>query len=117
MADYTGCSQFFLALRCPAEWEEEGDRVFAHHVQWVERTHPREGDAALLQYTVSKRKNDDGSINFLLAETYATDAGVRNHHRLAHEDKADSRVEDLFDFAAKCDAIGWGAHEVVASLW
>lgn len=117
MADYTGGGHFFVALKCPAHLEPEGDAVFAHHVEWMARTHPREGDEALLQYTVSKRRDDDGNVLFLLSEIYATPAGVANHGRLAHEDEEDSRVHDLLDFAHKCEGLGWGSSEVVHSLW
>jgi hypothetical protein len=34
----------------------EGDRIFASHGEWM-KTHPREGDLALLDYTVSRRRN------------------------------------------------------------
>ena len=31
----------------------EGDRIFASHGEWM-KGHPREGDAALLSYSISK---------------------------------------------------------------
>lgn len=93
MADYTVKAQFFVAFRCPADQEAEGDRVFADHLAWMERTHPKEGDEALLQYTVSKNYDDEGNVQSLLAEVYETTAGVENHSRLAHEDEEDSGVQ------------------------
>lgn len=116
MADFTGEAQFFVAFRCPAEHEAEGDRVFADHVAWMERTHPKEGDEAL-QYTVSKQHDDDGNGQYPLAELYETTAGVDNHRRLAHEDEEDSGVRVLLAFADKCETIGWGAADVAHSLW
>lgn len=117
MADYTGKAQFFVAFRCPAEHEAEGDRVFAQHAAWMERTHPKDGDEALLQYTVSKNHDDDGNVQYLLAEVYETTAGVENHSRLAHEDEEDSGFQSLLAFADKCETIGWGAADLVHSLW
>jgi len=117
VADFTGKAQFFLALKCAAEHEAEGDRVFARHAKWMERTHPTEGDKALLQYTVSKRLDGEGNVLFLLAEVYETSAGVENHSRLAHEDEEDSDVASLLALVDKCEAIGFGASDVVHSLW
>jgi len=117
VADFTGKAQFFLALKCAAEHEAEGDRVFARHAEWMERTHPKEGDTALLQYTVSKRLDGEGNVLFLLAEVYETSAGVENHSRLAHEDEKDSDVIGLMALVNKCETIGFGASDVVHSLW
>ena len=117
MADVTGKAQFFLALKCAAEHEAEGDRLFARHAQWMEQTHPREGDKALLQYTVSKRLDGEGNVLFLLAEVYETSAGVENHSRLAHGDEAASDLASLMALVEKSETIGFGASDVVHSLW
>jgi quinol monooxygenase YgiN len=118
MADYSGKAQFFVAFRCAAEHEAEGDRVFAHHAEWMERTHPKEGEEALLQYTVSKSRDDEGNVQFLLAEVYETTAGIDNHRRLSREDEDDSGVQALLAWVGKCDAtIGWDDADVVHSLW
>jgi hypothetical protein len=39
---------------CPADLEAEADRIFASHAQWMQRTHHRDGDKALLQDTLTK---------------------------------------------------------------
>ena len=117
MADYTGRAHFFVAFRCPAEHEADGDSVFAQHAEWMERTHPKDGDKALLQYTVSKSHDDEGNVLFLLSEVYETKAGIDNHRKLAHDDEEDSRVNDLLALADKCQTIGWGDAEVLHSLW
>ena len=64
--DYRGNAQFFLAIKAPAELEDDGDSIFAEHQAFMSRTHYRDGDKALLQYTVSKLANDDGTITYLL---------------------------------------------------
>ncbi len=118
VADYTGTAQFFAAFKCPPEHEGEGDQILAHHAEWVARTHPREGDNALLQYTVTKGTDEYGNIVFLLYEVYATMAGVENHTRIALDDEEDSRVRDLIAWADKCDGSIRGATgEVLHSLW
>ena len=117
MADYTGKAQFLWTFKCPPEHETEGDRFFAHHADWMERTHPREGDEALLQYIVTKATDDEGSIIFLLYEVYETMAGVENHSKLAHDDEEDSRVNDLIAFSRKCEVIGAARGKVLHSLW
>ncbi len=115
--DYTGKAQFFAAFKCPPEHEAEGDRFFAHHAEWMARTHPREGDKALLQYTVTKGTDEEGNIIFLLYEVYETMAGVANHSKIAHDDEEDSRVNDLFAWSDKCETIGGASGEVLHSLW
>lgn len=117
MPDYTGKAQFFVAFRCSAEHEAEGDRLFADHAAWMHRTHPKEGDEALLQYTVSKNHDENGNVQYLLAEVYETRAGVENHFRLAHEDEEASGLPHLLAFTDKCETIGWGAADVAHSLW
>lgn len=117
MADFTGKAQFFVAFKCAAEHEAEGDRFFARHAEWMERTHPKEGDTALLQYTVSKRLDGEGNVLFLLAEVYETSAGVENHSRLAHENEGEPDLADLRALVDKCETIGFGASDVVHSLW
>lgn len=119
MADFTGKAHYFMAFKCAAEHEAEGDRVFARHAEWMERTHPKEGDEALLQYTVSKRLDGEGNVLFLLSEVYETPAGIENHYHLAHEEEEGSGyVLPLYRaFRAKCETIGHGASDVVHSLW
>jgi hypothetical protein len=105
-----------VAFKCAAEHEAEGDRFFARHAEWMERTHPKECDKALLQYTVSKRLDGEGNVSFL-AEVYETSAGVENHSRLAHENEAEPSMADLTALVDKCETIGFGASDVVHSLW
>ena len=119
MADFTGKAQYFLALKCAAEHEAEGDRFFPRHAEWMERTHPKEGDKARLQYTVSKRLDGEGHVLYLLAEVYETSAGVENHSRLARKDEEESGqiLPSLRALMSKCETIGSGASDVLHSLW
>src|SRR5476651_2627977 len=66
----------------------EGDRLFASHGEWM-KGHPREGDLALLDYTVSKGpelsnpldpgSEPTGKTIFVLDEYYESPAGIANH--------------------------------------
>jgi hypothetical protein len=66
----------------------EGDRLFASHAEWI-KGHPREGELALLDYTVSKGpelsnpldpgSEPTGKTIFVLAEYYESPAGISNH--------------------------------------
>ena len=48
-----GKSHLMIMWTVGADDVAEGDRIFASHGPWM-KGHPREGDAALLEYTVSK---------------------------------------------------------------
>jgi hypothetical protein len=116
MADYTGKAQFFVALKVPAQHEAEADRFFEHHADLMQRTHPKVGEEALLQYTVCKNPDEDGSVLFLSAQVYETKAGIDNHRKLIHEEPG--LYEDLVSLVEKCDTtIGFGDSQVVHSLW
>ncbi|HEY8773276.1 MAG TPA: hypothetical protein VIM05_01785 [Gaiellaceae bacterium] len=66
----------------------EGDRIFASHAEWM-KGHPREGEAALLGYTVSKgpelsnpldpSSEPTGKTIFVLDEYYESPAGIARH--------------------------------------
>ena len=84
----------------------------------MERTHPRDGELALLQCTVSKGRvhGDEEMVVFALCEVYETMAGVENHIRLAHDDQEDSGYVRLSAWARKCESIH-GSTQVIHSLW
>jgi hypothetical protein len=70
--NYKGKAQLSYIIIAPAELEAEGDRFFKHQAEWVEKTHHRAGDKALLQYTVSKSIDGTGNIIYVLTEVYET---------------------------------------------
>ena len=84
---YTGKTQLTIAVDSPAELEVEGDRIFKQHAAWMEKSHYREGDKALLQYNVAKSPGVDGNVIFLLTEVYETVAGKDNHIEQAQGDE------------------------------
>jgi hypothetical protein len=66
----------------------EGDRIFASHGEWM-KGHPREGDTALLSYTISKGAElahpmdpssaATGRTTFVIDEVYESSAGISRH--------------------------------------
>src|SRR5687767_7187460 len=68
--------------------EGEWDRIFASHGEWM-TGHPRQGDAALLSYTISKgpehsnpldrSSEPTGKTIYVLDEYYESSAGVARH--------------------------------------
>ena len=52
--DYRGKVHLTFIFKTDPANVAEGDRLFASHNAWMAKTHHREGDKALLTYTVSK---------------------------------------------------------------
>jgi hypothetical protein len=77
----------------------EADRLFASHGPWMEATHPRSGELALLSYNVSKGPELSNSLDpgseptgntvYVLDEIYESEAGVANHWQMGSEGWAD----------------------------
>jgi hypothetical protein len=121
---HVGKTQLTIVFSVPSDQVEEGDRIFQSHGPWMEATHHRSGDKALLSYTVSKaleltnpmdpNSAPTGNTCFILTEVYETEAGVLDHFQQA---------ESWQDFAAvgnwleKCTMVGVPAATIVNSLW
>ena len=92
----------------------EGDRIFASHGEWM-TGHTREGDEALLEYSISKgpelsnpmdpSSEPTGKTIFVIDEYYASRAGIARHW----QDAADNWSE----MAA---ALAWSGKGRVATL-
>ena len=78
--------------------ESQWDRIFNSHGVWM-KGHPREGDAALLSYTISKgqqlanpldpNSEPTGKLVYVLDEYYESPAGVARHWQDAMENWGD----------------------------
>ena len=111
---HMGETHLSIMFTVEAEDVAEGDRIFASHAQWM-KGHPREGDVALLEYTVSKgpelsnpldpNSEPTGRTIFVLDEYYASPAGIARHW----QDSADNWP----DMSA---VLAWGAKAEVATL-
>ena len=91
--------QLTFIIVAPADQAAEGDRLFRSHGSWMEATHHRSGEKALLSYNVSKAPelSDPMDINsaptgntcFVLSEIYESKAGVLDHVKQADENWGD----------------------------
>jgi hypothetical protein len=97
---YQGKTHLNITWVVDRDAEPEWDRLFASHARWMEG-HPREGDAALLSYTVSKgpelsnaldpNSEPTGRTVYVLDEYYESPAGVARHW----QDGMDNWGDDL----------------------
>ena len=111
---HMGETHLTIMFTVEAEDVAEGDRLFASHGQWM-KGHPREGDVALVEYTVSKgpelsnpldpNSEPTGRTIFVLDEYYESPAGIARHW----QDSADNWP----DMSA---VLAWGAKAEVATL-
>jgi hypothetical protein len=80
--------QLTAIIIAPPDQAAEGDRLFQSHGAWMESTHYRSGEKALLSYNVSKMKELSGDLDsaptgntcFVLTEIYESKAGVLDRH-------------------------------------
>jgi hypothetical protein len=102
----------------------EGDRIFASHGEWM-TGHPREGDEALLSYTISKgpeltnpldpNSEPTGNTVFVLDEYYESPAGVPRHWKDAMDNWKD--IGAIVDWSAKGTVATLHSGTVVQALW
>ena len=114
----------FVIIAAPDQ-VDEGDRLFRSHAPWMETTHHREGDKALLSYNVSKAPElsnpmdpssaPTGNTCFILSEIYETEAGVADHFQQAEASWQD--FPSLGDWLGKCTITGVSAAPIINSLW
>lgn len=120
-----GSTQLTYIIIAPPELTDEGDRIFRSHQTWMEATHHREGEKALLSYDVSKvpelanqldpDSEPTGNTIFVLSEVYQTDAGVVDHFEQAAATWADFWA--LTNWVEKCDATLVPSARIIHSLW
>jgi hypothetical protein len=120
-----GCTQLTYVIVAPPEQVAEGERIFRSHRAWMQATHHREGDKALLSYDVSQTpelsnpldpdSEPTGNTIFVLSEVYQTDAGVLDHFEQA--------AATWVDYGAMVNFVGSSGATVVPrarifnSLW
>jgi hypothetical protein len=122
---HTNKLQFMMVFSVPAEHVAEGDKLFRSHAAWMERTHHRDGEKALLVYDLSKApemKNpmDPGSGTtgnsvFVLAEVYEGPAGLADHWKQAGENWDDFSA--FQQWMGKCKFTLINGANIVHSLW
>ena len=102
-----------------------GDACFQSHGKWMEG-HSRQGDTALLDYSISKGPEPANPVDpdsaptgetiFVLDEFYASPAGVVEHWRLARETWPD--LPAFMDWTSKAKkVVTLHSGTVVQGLW
>ena len=120
-----GKTHLLYFIVAPPELVEEGDRIFRSHGPWMKATHYRDGEKALLSYSVSKAPEPSdldsldpaptGNTLFILSEIYETKAGVADHMKQA--DSSWEELPDFVDWLRKCKLTGVHTARIVNSLW
>ena len=122
---HRGKIQLTFVIVAPPDQVEEGDRLFRTHAPWMEATHHREGNKALLSYNVSRAPElsnpmdadsaPTGNMCFVLTEIYETEAGVADHFEQAMASWQDFPA--LGEWLARCTVTGLAAAPIINSLW
>ena len=122
---YHGKTQLTLIIIAPPDQVAEGDRCFKSHGSWMESTHYRTGEKALLSYNVSKGPElsnpadvdsaPTGNTCFVLTEIYESKAGVLDHIKQAHENWEDFPAFDKW--LDNCKITFVSAASIFNSLW
>jgi hypothetical protein len=122
---HKGKTQIGFIFTVAPDLVAEGDRFFASHAAWMEKTHHREGELALLLYNVVKGAElsnpldpssaPTGNTNFTLTEVYATPAGLEDHWKQSAENWQDFNA--LMEWAGKVKVAVLHGSPVIHSLW
>jgi hypothetical protein len=120
-----GKTQLLFVIVAPPELVEEGDRLFRTHEPWIQRTHHRDGEKALLSYNVSKApelsnpmdpsSEPTGNTVFILNEIYESPAGVADHFEQADVSWKDFPA--VVEWMGKCSVTGVPIAPIFNSLW
>ena len=120
-----GKTQITIIFIAPPNLVSEGDKLFASHARWMERTHYREGEKALLRYNIIKApelkepfnpsSEPTGNTMFVLDELYETQAGLDDHWKQAAENWED--LGAILEWAGKCKVITAHNGKAVHGLW
>jgi hypothetical protein len=122
---HQGCTQLTYVVIAPPELADEGDRIFRSHQSWMQATHHRDGEKALLSYDVSKAleltnpldpdSQPTGNTIFVLSEVYQSDAGVMDHFEQAAATWGDFNA--IVNWLEKCDTRMVLRARIFNSLW
>ena len=122
---YHGRTQLTFIITAPPDQVEEGDRIFRSHAPWMESTHHRSGEKALLSYNVSKAPElsnpmdpssaPTGNTCFVLSEIYQTEGGGADHFEQAKTSWKDFPA--LGSWLENCKVTAVPAAPIINSLW
>ena len=117
--------QITLIIIAPPDQVAEGDRIFKSHGSWMEATHYRTGEKALLSYNVSKGPElsnpadldsaPTGNTCFVLTEIYESKAGVLDHFEQTNSSWGDFPAARKV--MEKCKVMAVTGASIINSLW
>ena len=116
--------QVALIIIAPPDQAAEGDRLFQSHASWMESTHHRTGEKALLSYNVSKAPElsdpmdinsaPTGNMCFVLTEIYESKAVLS----ITGADEGSwGDFPAILKWMEKCKVTFVTAASIVNSLW
>ena len=97
-------------------------RIAEDHTKWMNKTHSKDGDKALLMLNWSigyefKNGNKTGNMSLILTEIYETQAGIDDHFKQAQNNGATFR-DDFSDFERKCEnLVKINSADIINSMW
>jgi len=122
---HEGKTQLTVNLSVSSDLVAEGDRIFRSHAIWMEKTHHRDGDLALLLYNVVKgaelsnpldpASEPTGNTTFVLTEVYESPAGLEDHWTQAADNWEDFGA--FMEWAGKVKVTTLHGSPVIHSLW
>ena len=122
---HRGKVQLTAFIVAPPDQVTEGERIWQSHAAWMERTHYREGEKALLSYDLSQtpelsdpmdpNSEPTGNTCFVLTEVYESKAGVSDHYEQAEESWGEWEAGQ--NWLSNCEVRGVQAAEIIHSLW
>lgn len=121
---HMGRSHVVMMMTVGPDDVTEGDRLFSSHAEWM-KGHSREGDVALLDYSVSKgpelanpldpSSEPTGNTTFIIDEYYQSPAGIAAHWQDAMSTWSD--LPALMAWAGKGTVATFHQGPVVQALW
>jgi len=117
--------QVAAIFTAPPDQAAEGDRIWQSHASWMESTHHRSGEKALLSYNVSKAPElsdptdvnsaPTGNMCFVLTEIYESKAGIVDHWEQTRGSWGDFPA--ALKWMEKCKVTFVAAASIITSLW
>ena len=97
-------------------------RIAEDHTKWMNETHTKNGDKALLMLNWSigpefKNGKETGNLSLILTEIYETQAGIFDHFEQAQNNTSYFR-DDFADFESKCESnVKINSSDIIQSMW
>lgn len=120
-----GKIQFLVLFSAAPEHVDEGKRIFESHARWMEKTHHREGEKALLRYNLSTAPESEnpmdpnaaptGRTSFILSEVYESETGLQDHWQQAEGNWED--WDALQSWLGKVEFSMVNGAQIQHSLW